>query len=367
LLPWERKYISQWPFNERIDTAWRCAIPLLEEQIREYRIPSSVRDGELHLLLADLYEDDVASYRRREAAWISAVVHVVVVLLLLFAPRLLPRNSIRFIPVAPKDTTFVELPPDQLKLKAPPKTNIISDKNRIAQSRTPAPTKEALHKLIDPREPGRPNNPQPEPAPQQAEATPQVQPAPQQGTAPTPAEQPSQTAKLQAPMPVKPRVPFRIASPGSTVSEAIHSVANSRGTTSATFGGGGQYGSGLRPKVDTHGALEILSDTMGVDFGPYLQRLRQTVQEHWDPLIPPSAMPPEMKKGVVVIQFAILKDGRVAGLRVVRGSGDTPLDRAAYGAITYSDPLPRLPTNFGGDYLELRAIFYYNPDKNELE
>jgi len=78
-------------------------------------------------------------------------------------------------------------------------------------------------------------------------------------------------------------------------------------------------------------------------------------------------MPPEMKKGLVVLEFAILKDGRVAGLRVIRGSGDVPLDRAAYGAITYSEPLPRLPANFGGDYLLLRASFYYNPDKNELE
>jgi TonB family protein len=74
-----------------------------------------------------------------------------------------------------------------------------------------------------------------------------------------------------------------------------------------------------------------------------------------------------MKKGVVVLEFAILKDGRVAGLRVVRSSGDIALDRAAYGSITYSDPLPRLPANFTGDYLKLRASFYYNPDKNELQ
>lgn len=307
----------------------------------------------------------MASYRRREAAWISAVIHAVIILLLLFSPRWLGRTGIKFVPATVKqDTTFLELPPDQLKLKTPPKTNVISDKNRIAQSRTPAPSKEALHKLIDPREPGRPKN-TPQPAPQQAEAVPQQQPAPQQGASQTPAEQPSQTAKLQAPMP-KPRLPFTIASPGSTVSQAIRSVASSHGTTSVPFGGG-QYGSGLRPKVDTHGNLEILSDTMGVDFGPYLRRLKLTVQDHWYQIMPQSAMPPEMKKGVVVVEFAILKDGRVAGLRVVRGSGDIALDRAAYGGITYSNPLPALPGNYGGDYLLLRASFYYNPDKNELE
>jgi TonB family protein len=340
----------------------------LEEQVREYRVPSSVRDGELHLLLADLYQDEVASYRRREAAWISAVVHVLVILLLVFSPKWLARTNIRFVPAATKqDTTFLELPPDQLKLKAPPKTDIISDKNRIAQSRTPAPSKETLHKLIDPREPGRRKNPpQPEAAPQQAQVAPQQQPEPQQGPSQTPAQAPAQTSSLQAPLPPKPRVPFTIASPGSTVSQAIRSVANAHGTTRVPFGGG-EYGSGLRPKIDTQGNLEILSDTMGVDFGPYLRRLKLTVQDHWDQIMPQSAMPPEMKKGVVVLEFAILKDGSVAELKYVRSSGDTALDRAAYGGITYSNPLPPLPSNYRGDYLLLRASFYYNPDKNELE
>jgi TonB family protein len=340
----------------------------LEDQVREYSVPASVRDGELHLLLADLYQDDISSYRRREAAWISGVVHAVVILLLLFAPNWFGSTRVKFVPVQPKeDTTFLELPPDQLKLKAPPKTNIISDKNRIAQSRTPVPNKEQLHKLIDPRNPGRPApTRQPAPAQQQAAITPQEQPAPQQGQSQTPQQPPTETAKLAEPTPPRPRVPFKIASPGSTISQAIQSVANSHGTTSVPFGGG-NYGSGLRPKADRSGALEILSDTLGVDFGPYLSRVKLTVQEHWDPLIPQSAMPPEMKKGVVVLEFAILKDGRVAGLKVVRGSGDVALDRAAYGSITYSDPLPKLPVNFTGDYLLLRASFFYNPDSNQLQ
>jgi TonB family protein len=341
----------------------------LEQQVREYRVPSSVRDGELHLLLADLYQDDIERYRRREAAWISAVVHAVIVLLLMFSPKWMGRTQVKFVPIQQReDTTFLELPPDQLKVK-PPKTSIISDKDRIAQSRTPAPTKEALHKLIDPRNPGRPNNtPQPAPAQQAAQATPEQQPAPQQGPAQSPAQQqPTQTAKLEAPIPPRPKVPFTMSSPGSSVSRAIESVANSHGTQSVPFGGGGEYGSGFRPKVDTHGNLEILSDTLGVDFGPYMRRLKLTVQDHWYQIMPQSAMPPEMKKGVVVLEFAILKDGRVAGLKVVRGSGDIALDRAAYGGITYSNPLPALPQNFGGEYLLLRASFYYNPDKNDLE
>lgn len=123
----------------------------------------------------------------------------------------------------------------------------------------------------------------------------------------------------------------------------------------------------MRPKVDHRGAMDILSDTLGVDFGPYMKRLHVTVEDHWFPLIPEIALPPMMKKGNVVIEFAIMKDGSIQGLRVVRSSGDTALDRAAYGALTNAVPLPKLPSEFSGQYLLIRAAFYYNPDKNELE
>ena len=150
------------------------------------------------------------------------------------------------------------------------------------------------------------------------------------------------------------------------MNEAIHSAANGHGNAPVEFGGG-EYGSGVKPNVATKGGLEILSDTMGVDFGPYMKRLRYTVQTHWDPLIPESAMPPVMKKGVVVIEFAITKEGKVMGMKLVGPSGDVALDRAAWGAITDAIPLPNLPTQFSGDYLLIRARFYYNPDKNDLE
>jgi TonB family protein len=339
-----------------------------EEKVREPKVSSSVKDGELHLLLEDVYEDDVSSYRRREAAWISGAVHAVIILLLILAPKWVG-TSAHVVPMMQQrqQTTYLELPPDQLKLKTPPKTDRLSDANRIAQTRTPVPSKEALKKLLDARDPGKPKTPPPAPAQQQAQVTPQQQPATQQAAAQPPEPPPpTQTAKLDAPVPPKAKIPFPVNSPGSTISHAIDNVATSHGTSSVPLGGG-NYGSGIRPRVDTRGNLEILSDTMGVDFGPYMRRLRQAVQEHWDPLIPQSAMPPEMKRGTVIIEFAILKDGRVAGLRVVNGSGDTALDRAAYGAITYAIPLPQLPANFSGDYLLLRAHFLYNPDKNDLE
>ena len=61
----------------------------------------------------------------------------------------------------------------------------------------------------------------------------------------------------------------------------------------------------------------------------------------------------------------LAKDGKVAGMHYVSGSGDVALDRAAYGGITASNPFPPLPSEFGGQYLGLRFTFYYNPDVNE--
>ena len=74
-----------------------------------------------------------------------------------------------------------------------------------------------------------------------------------------------------------------------------------------------------------------------MDFGPYLQRILQDVRENWYHLIPESA---EMKKGKLAIEFAITKDGQVADMRLVASSGDTALDRPAWGAITGSNPFP---------------------------
>jgi TonB family protein len=78
------------------------------------------------------------------------------------------------------------------------------------------------------------------------------------------------------------------------------------------------------------------------------------------------ARPPIMKQGKVAIEFAILKNGDVAGMKLVGPSGDVALDRAAYGSITNSNPFPPLPREFGGQYLALRFYYYYNMDVRDL-
>lgn len=111
-------------------------------------------------------------------------------------------------------------------------------------------------------------------------------------------------------------------------------------------------------------SIQVLSDTRGVDFGPYLQRLKETVQQNWFRLIPESE---KQKKGKLLIEFAITNDGKVKNMRFVATSGDRDLDRPAWDSILASNPFPSLPAEFTGSYLTLRFRFYYNPDKSDLE
>ena len=152
-------------------------------------------------------------------------------------------------------------------------------------------------------------------------------------------------------------------SPGAAIAQAARAASQARGAG----GYGGDWGLGEGNPHGAVGPAEILSDTMGVDFGPYLQRVIHAVKLNWYTLIPEVAKPPMLERGKVSIEFAILKDGSVAGLRIIAPSGDIALDRAAYGGITASNPFQPLPSQFKGQYLALRFHFYYNPQKGDLE
>ena len=151
-------------------------------------------------------------------------------------------------------------------------------------------------------------------------------------------------------------------SPGDLTAQAARAVAARRG--GGTYGGGGgDYGVGPGGSARTLGNLEVLSDTQGVDFGPYLSRVLDAVRRNWYILIPEEARAPLMKRGKLAIEFVILPDGKIAGMKLVAPSGDVALDRAAWGGITGSNPFAPLPGEFHGPYLALRFRFYYNPQK----
>jgi hypothetical protein len=52
---------------------------------------------------------------------------------------------------------------------------------------------------------------------------------------------------------------------------------------------------------------EILTDTMGANFGPYTTQVTKAVRQSWYSILPPSVYPPMRKQGKVSIEFVILK------------------------------------------------------------
>src|SRR5215472_13783392 len=331
-----------------------------------------------HILLQ--LEDELERSHRREAAWISVAVHLFAVIFLLLSPKIFPGS--RGVVIAnpadlmrDKQLTYLDMPPDE---QTPPKQvrpdAKLSDKNRIAESRHPSIDKKTiaeLRKAGPPKPPGQQVPPSP-----QAQAT----PSPQGIQAP---QRPQQQAQSVPPTP-EPKLPtpqqqqqahgsvpdFRslTQTPGQQIAQAARSAGPSR--SAGSFGGGGaggDYGAGRGGSARTAGNLEVLSDTQGVDFGPYLSRVLQAVRMNWYNLIPEAARPPLLERGKVSIEFAILPDGKVAGMHIVSPSGDVSLDRAAWGGITASNPFAPLPSEFHGPYLALRFHFYYNPAKGDIQ
>jgi TonB family protein len=326
---------------------WETAYRALDD---DARVP--------HLLIQ--LQDDLARSRRREAAWISIIVHLVLIVLLAkfdFLQKYLPWHTAVAVKTNNvKDVTFLELPPDLQKLQRRPNTNIASDKNRTAMTRHPELDIKELRKSLATPPPGSPGSNAPQIA--------QQQPA-QSAAVPQTSQQQSNQQIAQMQPSAKPNIANEFSkyagpmSAGSAIQEAARGSKRTGGQQ-----GAGDFGLGTGAHGRQLGNLEVLSDTMGVDFGPYLQRVLHDVRENWYRAIPESA---QMKHGNLIIEFAITKDGKVAGMKLVTPSGDVPLDRAAWAGITASDPFPTLPAEFGGQYLALRFRFFYNPTKEELE
>ncbi len=319
-------------------------------------------------VLAQL-EDELARSRKREAFWISVIVHICLVLLVIYSPDLLPNwaqpHLLRAEDLArTKEPTYLALPQDAQKAPSKVHTDKLSDKNRIAQTTHPRIDSKTLDRLRDEarlrgdqRPPG-PQSAQPMPQPATPQAAPQQQPSSNNTQSATNSFQQPRLQPQEQPR----ENPFRMpGSAGDVIAQAA------RNTRIGSGRGGTGYGMGPADRNAAVGPFDILSDTQGVDFGPYLSRVLQSIKGNWYTLIPEEARPPLLKHGKVAIRFLITPNGKVAGMFVEAPSGDVPLDRAAYGGITASDPFSPLPHEFHGPYLALRITFFYNPKTGEME
>ena len=292
-------------------------------------------------------EDERRWARLREGIWLALLIHLV----LLSAITWIPRYVFRVPPVVDpfdaikqrKDLTYLDLPPDALHefQKSKPKVNPVPE-------RRPQLDKKTLEALNRPAPP--PPQPEPSTPPKIENPTQQEQPViPPSPKSQSPVEEPKPT-----PVPARPNFAMGSQNPADQLREAMRGAARNPGTDSAA-----EPSAGLMRHPGAGGGVSILSDTQGVDFSSWLRRWYYDTEHTWDPLIPDEVNPPILKSGAVQIRFKVLPNGQVTDMVLEGRSGDTGLDRAAWGAITGSS-YPPLPREFHGPYLELRALFLYN-------
>ena len=299
---------------------------------------------ELLEMISEL-EDERRWARLREGIWIAILFHLALLSAVTWIPKYVfkvpqvidPLDAIKNRP----DLQYLDLPPDALQ-QVKPKVVIkpVPEKPAIMDKKT----LEALNKAAPPApapEPDAPSQVQP-PAPTQP-----IPPAPQ-----SPIESPRPTA-----VPARPNFAMNQQSQADQLRDAMRGPRSAGQISPGAMGAGGL----ARHPGAGSGGIEVLSDTQGVDFSAWLQRWHWETEHTWDPLIPDEVNPPILKSGMVAIGFKVLPNGRLmdGSVQLEGRSGDSALDRAAWGALTGSN-YPPLPRDFHGPYLELRAYFLYN-------
>jgi TonB family protein len=108
------------------------------------------------------------------------------------------------------------------------------------------------------------------------------------------------------------------------------------------------------------GAIQMLSDTQGVDFNYYLRDVYLSVKKRWFSRMPASVA--EGEKGTNTLEFHILQDGTIPkeSLKMVLSSGRSDFDAASLQAIREAAPFSHLPEKFPQPFIVLRFTFYYN-------
>jgi len=324
--------------------------PEMTPELREVVEPDIFITGDPNLLIRpDEKQDPKWDALMRVA---SVVVHVGLVAFLLLWPKIFPYHgpSQEDVALAQKELSFVYLPPEKPVPPAPtPRLNM---------------NREMLKRVVPEL---KPEITAPAPAPERPPVDLPEAPRPQVPAAAAPANPVPTTpapSHLEPVIPAAPTNQGRLnlqlpqSSPGKLIQDQISDAISRAPRQGGVYSGGpatpGAGGPGMGE------GYQILSDTQGVDFTPYIQRLLATLKRNWYAIMPTSALMGD--RGIVSTTFQINPDGSVPvpDPQLERTSGKEPLDNAAMASIHASNPFEPLPSQFHGPYLKLRIIFIYN-------
>jgi TonB family protein len=304
---------------------------------------------ELLEMISDL-EDERRWARLREGVLWAVLVHI----LLLFCLYLIPKYVLKT-PIV-DDFDRIKQHEDQIALDQLPDAVRQLQKEKVA----PKPLSKPLIDKQTMEQMKRQAEQAPPPPPAAQQQPPQTpEPPKPQATQPPPPNPQSQEPEAPHPqaVPAKPNFAMGSQNPADQLRQDMQHALPGQGQP--TYGNQPSGGGGLARHPGAGSGYEVLSDTQGVDFSSWLARWHYITQMTWDPLIPDEVNPPILKSGIVAVHFKVLPNGQVIDMQLDGRSGDTGLDRAAWGAIRGSS-YPPLPHDFHGPYLELRAYFLYN-------
>jgi hypothetical protein len=302
----------------------------------------------IHLL--DSIEDERARGRFRESIYISCFIWIAIAWVVLYGPRYLWH--------APKLVT----PFDVLKQRELTQLNMPALHPHIAPRPAPKVDTRTLEHLRT-EQPPAPKAPPPAPA-ETAKSAPT--PAPSVTTTAPPVASPAmplpsapQPTRRPPPVVAEAPTPQPNAKPSFNTNNSPEGVIDDARRYASRHPGGGSERSGGGGPLN-FGGVDILSDTQGVDFDPYIRRLLADIYRNWLPLIPEEAKPPLSAKGEALIRFSLGPDGRIIGMHLDGSTNDDAINRSCWGSITSEGQFPPLPSQFHGPKLELRIHYYVN-------
>jgi outer membrane biosynthesis protein TonB len=350
--------------DERITVPQGAASPLIVKPLEN--IPTDLVESDIFMTGEVNLLNKEPSPEQNKAELIKSITsfaaHILFIALIILEPKIFPphQRTREEDELARRQMTIL-LPPgalDELKATPRPRPPAVHVDPRVLHKVAP-PTPQPIPTPA-PKEPERVAKELPSAPVPQANAP---QPKPDDSTAK--ADAPKQPLKLETPQqqPTDHSLLLPKSSLGHSLQDSIRESAKMNAPSA--IGGGGQVPSnsglpGGGGQAQAYGAMEMLTPTEGVDFNDYLHRVYITVKRNWFSVMPESVRLGD--KGVVALQFRIMRNGSVPDGEPVRlaGSGKEPLDRAAVSSIRASNPFEPLPPQFSGPYIELRFTYYYN-------
>ncbi|MDD5223287.1 MAG: energy transducer TonB [bacterium] len=263
------------------------------------------------------------AFSLKKALTISLLIHFLVILYIVFEPRLFPSPAIPLIPVY--RVNLVSLP-------APPAPEVV----------TPSPTVEA---------------PAPVPPAPPVQAAPPVKAAPPVQAAPPVKASPKLHSQAVKKSPASTRPAKKTAAAKTAAAKAKDSFAKSLDHSRELGQAIASIKKNLIEKIEsqTESDLVVLNPSAGSEnsdpeFQRYLEGVSRKIKSAW-------AYPAAKPRQQLIVSIKIRADGQVTDAKIEKSSLDQAYDASALRALQKANPLPPLPSLRYGRILEIGLRF----------